>query len=278
MYDWSACHDKMATDAAHAKKFLKDPGFQKYGKNVKSKEDPTKILHKKGEEKEFCCVEYLGVNVENYPNKAAGGWLDGGKQYFKFKDGEVPISGAKKDTNYSGVPKGLKQLLQELGLYDSDMKRKVDGDGDKEKCMTSVFMAQPHIDNQKCILEEVTASLGHTVLMLPKFHCELNPMERRWGRAKYYTRRHCNSTMPKLREVILDALGTQNIDHEMSFRFERKSIDYADAYFSGDASDPIVAKVFLRGKKEYRSHRGIPPSEYTGQVAKPWSKKRRKKS
>ena len=89
-------------------------------------------------------------------------------------------------------------------------------------------------------------------------------MERRWGRAKYYTRRHCNSTMPKLREVILDALGTQNIDHEMSFRFERKSIDYADAYFSGDASDPIVAKVFLRGKKEYRSHRGIPPSEYTG--------------
>ena len=68
-----------------------------------------------------------------------------------------------------------------------------------------------------------------------------------------------------------------DIGHEMSFRFERKSIDYADAYFSGDASDPIVAKVFLRGKKEYRSHRGIPPSEYTGQVAKPWSKKRRKK-
>ena len=90
--------------------------------------------------------------------------------------------------------------------------------------------------------------------------------------AKYH-----NSTMRKLRGVILYALGTKNIDHEMSFRFERKSIDYADAYFSGDASDPIVAKVFLRGKKEYRSHRGIPPSEYTSQVAKPWSHKRPKK-
>ena len=69
--------------------------------------------------------------------------------------------------------------------------------------------------------------------------------------------------MPKLRAVILDALGTQNIDHELSFRYERKSIDYADAYLQADISDPIVAKVFLRAKKEYRCHRGIPPSEYT---------------
>ena len=82
--------------------------------------------------------------------------------------------------------------------------------------------------------------------------------------------------MPKLREVILEALGKRNIDHELSFRYERKSIDYADAYLEPDISDPIVAKVFLRAKTKYRCHRGIPPSEYTGKVAKPWSKKRPK--
>ena len=44
-----------------------------------------------------------------------------------------------------------------------------------------------------------------------------------------------------------------------------------------DIGDPVVAKVFLRARKKYRSHRGIPPSEYTSEVAKPWSKKRPKK-
>ena len=215
------------------------------------------------------------LDASSYPNRAAG-WLDDGKQFFRFRQGERPISGAKAGQDYTGMPKGLTQLLQELGLYASDLKRKVDGDGDKSKCMTDIFMSQPHISGQKCILEEVTSRMGHTVLMLPKFHCELNPMERRWGRAKYYTRRFCNSTMPKLRAVILDALGTKNIDHELSFRYERRSIDYADAYLQADISDPIVAKVFLRAKKEYRCHRGIPPSEYTNKVAKPWSHKRPK--
>ena len=78
------------------------------------------------------------------------------------------------------------------------------------------------------------------------------------------------------RDVILDALGEKNIDHKLNFRYERKSIDYADAYLCQDISDPIVAAVFVRAKKQYRSHRGIPPSEYTGQVNKPWSKKRPK--
>ena len=82
--------------------------------------------------------------------------------------------------------------------------------------------------------------------------------------------------MPKLRAIILDALGTKNIDHKLSFRYERKSIDYADAYLCQDISDPIVAAVFVRAKKQYRSHRGIPPSEYTRQVNRPWSKKRPK--
>ena len=230
--------------------------------------------HKKGDNKEFLCAECLDVDLSKYPNRATG-WLDGGKQYFKFRAGEKPI-GDTSGTDYDGMPKGLTQLLKELGLYNSNMKRKVDGEGDKAQCMSSTFMAQPHIEEQKCILEEVTHSFGHEVLMLPKFHCELNPMERRWGRAKYYTRRWCNSTMPKLRAVILDALGTTNIDHKLSFRYERKSIDYADAYLCQDISDPIVAAAFVRAKKQYRSHRGIPPSEYTRQVNKPWSKKRPK--
>ena len=39
--------------------------------------------------------------------------------------------------------------------------------------------------------------LGFRVLFIPKFHCELNPIERCWGTAKHYTRHY---TFPRTRE------------------------------------------------------------------------------
>ena len=35
---------------------------------------------------------------------------------------------------------------------------------------------------------------GHVCIMLSKFHCELNPVERCWAQAKRYTRAHTNYT------------------------------------------------------------------------------------
>ena len=33
---------------------------------------------------------------------------------------------------------------------------------------------------------------GHAGLFIPKYHCELNSIERGWARAKRYTRAYCN--------------------------------------------------------------------------------------
>ena len=46
--------------------------------------------------------------------------------------------------------------------------------------------------NEKTIVKEYLTSLGHTVYFIPKFHCELNPIERVWGQAKAYTRVYTN--------------------------------------------------------------------------------------
>ena len=65
--------------------------------------------------------------------------------------------------------KGLIQLLKEMGKYRKKMTRRAE--------MTKEIAA--HQDFQ----EEKTASLvhpvhqhGHTCILLPKFHCEVNPI------------------------------------------------------------------------------------------------------
>ena len=116
--------------------------------------------------------------------------------------------------------------------------------------------------------------------MLPKFHCELNPMERRWGRSKWYTRRHCNSSLKTLRKVVLVALSRSNIPSSLSAKYERVSIAYIGAYMRPECDDPFTASVMINAAKKFRTHRGIPPAEYSEASikAKPWDnvKKRRR--
>ena len=50
--------------------------------------------------------------------------------------------------------------------------------------------------NEKTILERFLIDRGHKVIMIPKFHCELNPIERVWGQAKRYSRAYTNFTLP----------------------------------------------------------------------------------
>ena len=41
---------------------------------------------------------------------------------------------------------------------------------------------------EKTKVEKYLSRRGHRVIFIPKFHCELNPIERCWGQAKRYTR------------------------------------------------------------------------------------------
>ena len=40
---------------------------------------------------------------------------------------------------------------------------------------------------EKTIIEHYLVNRGHLVYFIPKFHCELNPIERVWDQAKVYT-------------------------------------------------------------------------------------------
>ena len=56
---------------------------------------------------------------------------------------------------------------------------------------------------QKNILEELVEGKGHihVCMFFPKYHCELNPIERNWCHAKKQARQYVNGSIVKLREV-----------------------------------------------------------------------------
>ena len=56
---------------------------------------------------------------------------------------------------------------------------------DKWCCISRVLSFQEDFVNEKPLLQHYLEDQGHVCLFLPKFHCELNPIEMLWGYAKY---------------------------------------------------------------------------------------------
>jgi len=53
-------------------------------------------------------------------------------------------------------------------------------------CAYQVLSLQDDFVNKKPLLQHYLEGCGHVCLFLPKFHCELNPIEMLWGYAKYH--------------------------------------------------------------------------------------------
>ena len=63
----------------------------------------------------------------------------------------------------------------------------------------------------------------HRCLFLPKFHPELNFIERIWGRMKYYVRLHCDNKFETMASSIVAAMDDINLPVQMIRRFARVS-------------------------------------------------------
>ena len=75
-----------------------------------------------------------------------------------------------------GVPKGLRAVLQEKGVNTSGLS------ADE---MRRTLASHPDFKNEKSSIERyLVEERGHISYMLPKYHCELNPIERVWAQAK----------------------------------------------------------------------------------------------
>ena len=83
-------------------------------------------------------------------------------------------------TTDAGQAKGLKQVLEERGFDVNGMLAKCSPVCPIENdtcCMACLLSKQDDFHLQKSLLEQKIQTKGHHCIFLPKFHCELNPIE-----------------------------------------------------------------------------------------------------
>lgn len=81
---------------------------------------------------------------------------------------------------------------------------------------------------KKTAVEHLLKQHGYYCFYIPKFHCELNPIERVWGAAKRYTRAHCDYSFPGLKKTVNPALDSVELDTIR--KFFRRVREYMQAY------------------------------------------------
>ena len=112
---------------------------------------------------------------------------NGGKQR-KQRDTIIPQSNldpskrghVQKMTTLGGEQKGLQAVLEERGFNIHGLRAKCSPVCQFEStgcCMARLLSQQDDFCNQVSMLEELIRSRGHECIFLPKFHCELNPIE-----------------------------------------------------------------------------------------------------
>ncbi|UZN99437.1 uncharacterized protein OCT59_000708 [Rhizophagus irregularis] len=110
---------------------------------------------------------------------------------------------------------------------------------------------EPDFLAQKGAIAEIIEKAGHKYIFYPKFHCELNFIERYWGAAKRHARENCNYSWVGLKQIVPQSL--ESVSLITIRRFARKAWRYMSLYQKG-----IGGKLAEYAVKKYRSHRRIP--------------------
>ena len=187
----------------------------------------------------------------------------GGKQPI-MREGFIHGKGRPQSMQYpdnyhrlelAGKPKGVKQILLERGEWDREYYLECPKTLGRPGCLPegrccgrAILAVERDFREQKGLLQEELESRGQKVIFYPKFHCELNPIEPYWCKAKWFTRENCDYTLNGLRSAIPSALASV---HSSSINgFFQRSLRTIDAYKDGVryGTEDFKSRV-------YKSHR-----------------------
>ncbi|KII84350.1 hypothetical protein PLICRDRAFT_46228 [Plicaturopsis crispa FD-325 SS-3] len=185
---------------------------------------------------------------------------NGGKQR-KQRDTVIPESNPtvelrgrpQKMTTPSGEAKGLQMVLEERGFNVSNLRAKCSPVCPFESqncCMARLLSQQDDFKNQISMLESLIKKAGHECLFLPKFHCELNPIEMYWGWCKYRYREVPKANFKEAKEVARQFLDACPI--EVIRRFINRSWRFISAYRLG-----LTGKAAEWAVRKQRQHRQV---------------------
>ena len=93
-----------------------------------------------------------------------------------------------------------------------------DKDGVPCCCVFALSQCDDFKDQKNAVMELIE-SLGHLCVFLPKYHPELNFIERFWSRLKWWLRQHCEWSLRALFEKIEEACD--NIELSLIRKYAR---------------------------------------------------------
>ena len=146
-----------------------------------------------------------------------------------------------------GKPKGAALVLQERGYDTTRMKLEE---------MRRILAEHDDFKNEKCRVDTFLSSCGHRCVFIPKFHCELNPIERVWSQSKRYTRAHTDYTIASLRRSIPE--GLKSVSKENIANYVHRCRNYMFAYLEGSAvGGELEERIKFYKSVNYTSHRRV---------------------
>lgn len=137
---------------------------------------------------------------------ANGRFADGSEQQFYYP--------ADENHQYAGYFKGMAKILEERGFTHAKSLRAQCGkkftdcqSGHTDCCCRRLMFNQPDFAQVDSKLELEVRGRGFELIFLPKFHCELNPIEQCWGYAKrVYRLSEPSTTQDALEKNTINAL------------------------------------------------------------------------
>ncbi|KAJ3810917.1 hypothetical protein F5876DRAFT_40738 [Lentinula aff. lateritia] len=158
----------------------------------------------------------------------------------------------------AGWFKGIDEILSERGI--STAGKKLECPKFKcpaestDCCARRMLFSQPDFINVPSILEAQCQARGFDLILLPKFHCELNPIEQCWGYAKRIYRFYPESSREEdLRKNTLEAL--EQVPLLTIRRFFTQSMRFMDAYARG-----LNGRQAAWAARKYKGHCVLPES------------------
>ena len=162
-----------------------------------------------------------------------------------------------------GEPKGIIQVVLERGLghenLKSDCKAKQKRHGmttDGKYCCA--VGALYHCDDfsvgnaiESSILYNAVKEAGHIFLLLPKYHCELAPIERCWNFSKRYCRTHCTYSLTGLLKNI--PISIKLVDKYKIWQFFNRCFKIGQLYLD----DATLGEVLQWQKDRVNMHKKI---------------------
>ena len=173
---------------------------------------------------------------------------------------------------YPGQAKGMYVVAQERGLIKEGTKPKGKCDDCKSSaaivndqrrddcCLHRMLSLENDFAAEVSILVKIIESRGHRCLFLPKFHCELNPIECAWGDAKRFCRTNYDGSWANLQKRVPEALDAIPIARIR--RWFRLADRFLDSYRKG-----LTGRLADFATRKYRSHRRLPDNIVHSELA-----------